>query len=170
MKKRSQRYLVAGLIVVLLTQLLSASFFMYLILSDLFLWQVVIIPWSVQEVLELVAIVGMLFGIIASATLIHQIYGRMSRLDNQMQIIAGELQQYIDSQFLQWKLTPTEKNIAILVMKGFSNSEIAGMRGTTESTVKSQLTSIFRKTGLSSRQQLTTFLIEDILEAVSDKG
>jgi DNA-binding NarL/FixJ family response regulator len=40
------------------------------------------------------------------------------------------------------------------------------MRGTTESTVKSQLTSTFKKARLTSRQQLVACVIEDLVAAI----
>ena len=164
---RSRASLIALLCIVLGVQILSTSFFLYTILADLLLLQWFVIPWGLQEVLEIVSALGMLLGVVVSSALLYLLATRMSRLDGQMRAVAGEFQQFIEQQFDQWQLTPTERHVAIFVMKGFSNAEIARLRGTTESTVKSQLTSIFRKTGLTSRQQLTTHLIEDILDSIS---
>ena len=52
------------------------------------------------------------------------------------------------------------------VMKGFSNAEVAELRGTTAATVKSQLNSIYRKSGCANRQQLISFLVEDMLSGL----
>lgn len=164
---RSRASLIALLCIVLGVQILSTSFFLYTILADLLLLQWFVIPWGLQEVLEIVSALGMLLGVVVSSALLYLLATRMSRLDGQMRAVAGEFQQFIEQQFDRWQLTPTERHVAIFVMKGFSNAEIARLRGTTESTVKSQLTSIFRKTGLTSRQQLTTHLIEDILDSIS---
>lgn len=163
----SRGSLIALLCVVLGVQLLSTSFFLYTILADLFLLQWFVIPWGLQEVFEIMSALGMLLGVVVSSALLYLLATRMNRLDGQMRAVAGEFQLYVDKQFEQWQLTPTERHVAIFVMKGFSNAEIARLRGTTESTVKSQLTSVFRKTGLSSRQQLTTHLIEDILDSIT---
>ena len=73
----------------------------------------------------------------------------------------------MERQFQAWGLTPSERSVALLVVKGFSNGEIAGMRNSSESTIKSHVTSIFRKSGLTSRQQLVSGVIEDLLAALS---
>jgi DNA-binding CsgD family transcriptional regulator len=160
------RRLLFILVPVVLIQTLSAGYFVVKISADLFVVPIPVIPWEALELLELLASLGLLSGLVISIVLIHGATRRINRLSMQIGAVAGEFQKYMEGQFDEWKLTPTERNVALLVIKGFSNSEIARLRGTTESTIKSQLTSVFRKTGLSSRQQLTTFLIEDLMAAV----
>lgn len=69
----------------------------------------------------------------------------------------------IDEQFDKWKLSPAEKEIGLLILKGLSNKEIADVRTTSERTVKEQASSIYQKAGLSSRAQLSAFFLEDLL-------
>ena len=57
-------------------------------------------------------------------------------------------------------LSPSEQAVAVFAMKGFSNGEIAELRGTSASTIKSQMNSVFRKAGFANRQQLISFLVE----------
>ena len=64
-------------------------------------------------------------------------------------------------------LSPSEQAVAVFAMKGFSNGEIAELRGTSASTIKSQMNSVFRKAGFANRQQLISFLVEDLLAGVS---
>ena len=64
-------------------------------------------------------------------------------------------------------LSPSEKAVAVLAIKGFSNLEISNLRGTALATIKSQMNSVFRKAGLTNRQQLIAFLVEDLLAGVS---
>ncbi|MCR8726660.1 helix-turn-helix transcriptional regulator [Frigidibacter sp. ROC022] len=157
-----------AIILVLLIQVASAAFFTIKLLGEVFLWDLAMIPWELQERLELLSSLGLLCGLVSSVALLLISTRRMSRINDQLHAAAGQFQFYIDRQFAEWQLTPTERHVAILVIKGFSNSEIAGLRGTTESTVKSQLTSIFRKANLSSRQQLVACVIEDLVAAVPE--
>lgn len=69
----------------------------------------------------------------------------------------------IDAQLVQWSLTPAEKEIAFLLLKGFSLNDIAAFRGTAEKTVRAQLTSIYAKAGLKNRAELAAFFLEDLL-------
>ncbi len=60
-----------------------------------------------------------------------------------------------DLQDLKNKLTKQEEKIAQLILKGFSNKEIAKALFITEKTVKTHLGHIFKKLGIKSRYQLT---------------
>lgn len=69
----------------------------------------------------------------------------------------------IDQQFAVWLLSQSEKDVALLLIKGLSMKEIAGIRNTQEKTVRQQATTIYKKAGLSGRQELAAFFLEDIL-------
>ncbi len=147
-------------------QLSAAAYFCLKILAEVFLVEIPFIPWEVQEHLEILASVGLLLGLASTLALLGQTWRRMGRLNEQVQAVSGQFQDLMERQFDEWGLTATEAHVALMVIKGFSNAEIAGFRGTTESTIKSQITAIFRKSGLTSRHQLVTSLVEDLVSAV----
>ena len=64
----------------------------------------------------------------------------------------------------QWGLSLAEADVAIFVVKGFSNAEIADMRGCAIATVKSQLGRIYSKSGLESRYQLIAFVTDEVCQ------
>ncbi len=78
------------------------------------------------------------------------------------QLLEG-LSSAITKQLDGWKLTEAEKDIALLLLKGLSHKEIAVMRDTTEQTVRQQATSLYQKSGLSGRTELSAFFLEDLL-------
>ena len=67
-----------------------------------------------------------------------------------------------------WGLSQAEADVAIFVAKGFSNSEIAEMRGCAVATVKSQLSGIYRKSGLESRYQLIAFVTDEVCSLAAE--
>lgn len=69
----------------------------------------------------------------------------------------------IDAQFERWGLTPAEREVALLLLKGLSHKEIANVRGVGEATVRQQAQGMYRKAGLSSRNDLAAFFLEDLL-------
>lgn len=73
------------------------------------------------------------------------------------------LSKSIDSQLDKWELTKSEKEVAFLLIKGFSLKEIAEYRSTAEKTTRAQATSIYAKSELSGRSQLSAFFLEDLL-------
>lgn len=69
----------------------------------------------------------------------------------------------IDQQFERWSLSPAEQDIARLLLKGLSHKEIAWLRGVNETTVRQQARAMYRKAGLSGRNDLAAFFLEDLL-------
>lgn len=69
----------------------------------------------------------------------------------------------IDQQFERWGLTPAEREVALLLLKGLSFKEIAGVRDASERTVRQQAQAVYRKAGLAGRAELAAFFFEDLL-------
>ena len=70
----------------------------------------------------------------------------------------------IAAQFRAWGLTDAEADVAGLMLKGLAHKEIAVLRTSSEPTVRQHATSVYRKSGMSSRSQLTAFFLEDLLQ------
>lgn len=68
-----------------------------------------------------------------------------------------------------WGLSQAEADVAIFVAKGFSNNEIADMRGCALATVKSQLTKIYQKSGLETRYQLMAFVTDEVVSMAREQ-
>jgi len=69
----------------------------------------------------------------------------------------------IDRQFERWHLTPAEAEVGLFLLKGLSHKEIAGIRQSSERTVREQARALYRKSGLSGRSSLSAFFLEDLL-------
>lgn len=69
----------------------------------------------------------------------------------------------IQEQFGQWSLTPAEKEVGLLLLKGLSYKEIADIRDTSEKTVRQQASVIYQKSGLPGRAELSAYFLEDFL-------
>ncbi len=80
----------------------------------------------------------------------------------------SKLSASIDHQFELWKMTPAEKEIGLLLLKGLSFKEIAEVRKTSERTVRQQALEIYRKSHLSGRASFAAFFLEDLLSPVEE--
>jgi DNA-binding NarL/FixJ family response regulator len=78
------------------------------------------------------------------------------------ELIAG-LGAAIDQQLTRWELSPAEREIALLLLKGLSHKEIASLRDVNETTVRQQARALYRKAGLTGRSDLAAFFLEDLL-------
>lgn len=73
------------------------------------------------------------------------------------------LGQAIDAQFDKWALTATEREIALLLLKGHGHKQAAALTRRSERTVRQHAVSIYHKAGLSGRAELAAFFLEDLL-------
>ena len=75
--------------------------------------------------------------------------------------LAG-LSSAIDARFDGWGLTATEREIALLLLKGQSHKQIAYRTGRSERTVRQHAVAIYQKSGLGGRAELAAFFLEDL--------
>ena len=76
----------------------------------------------------------------------------------------------IDRQFERWGLTAAEGEVALLLLKGLSHKEIAAARGTTDATTRQQARTLYKKAGLTGRNDLAAFFLEDLLLPAKSEG
>lgn len=86
-----------------------------------------------------------------------------SQYEQTSKIFITGLGHHIDQEFERWSLTPSEREVSLLILKGLSNAEIAKVRGASETTVRHQTSAIYKKTGLRNKQELMAYFLEDLL-------
>jgi DNA-binding CsgD family transcriptional regulator len=70
----------------------------------------------------------------------------------------------IQRQFDAWKLTPSEREVALLLLKGYSHKHVATATGRSERTARQHATTVYQKAGLGSRAELAAYFLEGIPE------
>ena len=68
----------------------------------------------------------------------------------------------IDAQFDRWTLTPAEREIALLLLKGHSHKAIARSTNRSDATVRQHATVIYHKAGLAGRAELAAHFLDDL--------
>jgi len=71
----------------------------------------------------------------------------------------------IDVQFLAWNMTPAEREVGLLILKGLSHKEISALRATSEATVRQQAQAIYRKAHLPGKTAFSAYFLEDLFTA-----
>lgn len=120
---------------------------------------------SSHLMIEALATIGLVFGIIFETSYLRSLLAQNRRAEQNLRAATGALQEVIDDYFRDWALTPSEQDVALFAIKGLSNAEIAGLRQSSEGTIKAHLNAVFRKAGVSGRSQLISLLVEDLLAA-----
>lgn len=73
----------------------------------------------------------------------------------------------VDRQFGAWNLTPVEREVALLLLKGHGHKQIAAGTGRSERTVRQHAVSIYQKSGLGGRAELAAFFLEGLMIAAT---
>lgn len=68
----------------------------------------------------------------------------------------------IDGQLSAWNLTPAEREVVILLLKGRSHKEIANSSHRSERTVRQHAAAAYEKAGLAGRAELAAFFLTDL--------
>lgn len=69
----------------------------------------------------------------------------------------------ISDQFDAWDLTPTERKVGLMILKGLSHKRIARLTETSERTVRQHAVAIYSKGNLAGRAELAGFFLEPLL-------
>lgn len=69
----------------------------------------------------------------------------------------------IGHQFAEWGLTPSEREVALLLLKGHSHKAVARRTGRSPETARQHASSVYAKSGLSGRAELAAFFLEDLM-------
>ncbi len=138
---------------------------------------------SIGEILgdafELALIVASATGVALLSGSVRQVHEERRMLTEDLRLARAEgeawrqraqahlqgLGEEIAAQFEIWQLTTAEREVALLMLKGFAHGEIASLRGTTEATIRHQARAVYRKSGMPGRSALCAYFLEDLLPA-----
>ncbi len=76
----------------------------------------------------------------------------------------GAMRAAIEDEFNSWSLTPAERDVANLLLKGASMKQIAFARDTSEATIRQQARSMYQKAGLSGRAELSAYFLDGLFD------
>lgn len=69
----------------------------------------------------------------------------------------------IDRKFDEWELTPTEREVALYLLKGYTHKGIARITHRSHQTVRQHAAAVYRKAELSGRAELAAFFLEGLM-------
>lgn len=151
-----------GLPAILAVQVVCAAFFVGNILSSIIGFAPV--GWQISEFIELGAALGLILGIAAGAIALSRTRALNARMTQRLRLASGAFHDILEERFVEWGLTPAEREVALFAIKGLSTQDIAGLRQTSDGTVKAQTNAIYRKAGVTGRPQLLSLFIDELME------
>lgn len=78
-------------------------------------------------------------------------------------VARGKTADLLNVRFDEWGLSPAEAEVALFALKGMAIAEIAALRGAAEGTVRSQLSQVYAKAGVTSQTMLIAQFIEELV-------
>ncbi|HQU68858.1 MAG TPA: helix-turn-helix transcriptional regulator [Albidovulum sp.] len=156
-----------SLYALLILQALGALFFIVDLWSEVLQLRTTPIPYEYQEIIQILASLSLAIGLVTTISYFRRSQHNLRDMRRQIDVASGNFRDHLDHCFTSWSLSPSEREVAICAMKGFSNGEVADLRGTSAATVKTQMNAIYRKSGFSTRAQLISFLVEELFAGVT---
>jgi DNA-binding CsgD family transcriptional regulator len=127
-------------------------------------------PGSSHFLFEAVVTAALTVGVVLGAYALRETLAVMQAQETALATASGALADVIAAQFDEWGLTPAERDVGMLALKGLDVAEISALRDAAQGTVRAQLTRIYSKAGVSGRAQFGSFFVEDLLgQALPDK-
>lgn len=158
-RTRVQRRRIATLTLLIVVQALCALFFAVDVVGD-FLSQE---DGGLHLDLEALAAVALVAGVVLLLFELRDMLRRIEAMDRGLRAARGDMAELIERFFGRWGLTPSEREVAMLVLKGFDNDSIAGLRGVASGTVRAQTARVYAKAGVEGRAQLFSVFMEELL-------
>ncbi|NHB75166.1 helix-turn-helix transcriptional regulator [Rhodobacter calidifons] len=155
---QSGRRQMAALSIFLVIQTLGTVFFVGDVIADLRED-----PASAHFIFEAIVTAALVLGVIFGAFALRRTIELLRAQDQALAVARGALSDVIEAQFQAWALTPAERDVGLLALKGLDVAEIAELRGAAQGTVRAQLTRIYSKAGVSGRAQFAAYFVEDLL-------
>ncbi len=119
---------------------------------------------SLEIVMECLVAFALLGGVVMGSRHIRRITEELRWKERSLANARGALADHIALRFAEWGLSPGEAEVALFALKGCDVAEIARLRGAAAGTVRSQLSQIYAKAGVTSQAMLVSLFIEDLLD------
>lgn len=125
------------------------------------------VPYTSSELLHLLFEA---FAVVVLALSVWQLtaYTRHLEKHNQtqqelLQNLRDDFDNLVQKRFKEWKLTPSEADVTLLVLRGLSTEKIAEIRSVASGTVKAQAHSAMQKAGTNSRIEMMALFIDEFM-------
>ena len=151
-------------------QFLCTTFFLSEFVTEVFGLRNWPLPWMFREILQITAGCGLLLGTWVSLLYVRYLSLRSRKVEEQLEVASGAFFIVMEKKFLEWRLSKAEREVALFTIRGFPNSEIATIRCKSEATIKSQISSIFKKSNVKNRAEFLSEFIELLIESPPNRN
>lgn len=148
----------AVIALVLVIELVAVLFYLVDILSE-----VADGSFTAHHWWEGLVTIALLLGVALGAMELRRAMAHQEMQNKALMTASGEMDRVIREQFASWGLTPAERDVGYLALKGLDVAEIAAIRQAATGTVRAQLSGVYAKAGVTGRAQFAAHFVEDLL-------
>ena len=159
----SSRSIVQRRVLALFALAVAILFFVYDLIAD---WLYEEEYGTVHFTLELIVFAGVSMALILGVRDLRRLRTELSHEQRRIEVFSTALAESIDIRMDEWRMTPSEKDVAWFIIKGYRFSEIAEARGVKESTARLQGTSLYAKAGVSGRAEFVAEILQPLLASI----
>ncbi len=146
-----------GSVILAAVQVVAAVYFLIDGMDEAF-WQ-----FSIASLLEALVAIALIAGVIVNAMQVRRLLIEARHRDAALDLARGAFSDVVARRFAQWHLSAAESEVALFALKGCTIAEIAEMRGAASGTVRSQLSQVYAKAGVTSQSTLISSFIDELL-------
>ncbi|MCB2066927.1 MAG: hypothetical protein KDE15_09845 [Erythrobacter sp.] len=117
--------------------------------------------------IEAMVALGLLLGIAYATRNAVRLIDETHRQEEALAVARGALADLVEGKFAEWQLSPAESDVALFALKGSTIAEIATLRGAAEGTVRSQLSQVYAKAGVSGQPGLMALFLEELVDGAA---
>ena len=154
-----------------LTQILmgfAAIFFFQDVVLDIFSHihnhELYTIEQLAHLIFEIAAVLALSIGLIDSLSYTKSLRNQNHSQSQSLYYLREDFDAFMKEKFAHWELSPAERDIALLLLKGLPTDKIASLRNVASGTIKVQSHRVFQKAGVGSRIELMSLFMEEFID------
>lgn len=113
---------------------------------------------------EIFAVFALIGGLFVSFKYLAKLKSENDTAAAHLHRLRVDFDQHVKIKFNQWGLSDAEQDIALLMLRGLSNSDIADLRDTKLGTVKLQSHKVLQKSGTTSRTEFMSIFMDEFMD------
>ncbi len=152
---------------IVMVQSVAAAYFLFDLVKDVS--EPAHAGFTVETLMDGIVAFALIAGMVIGIRHVGRLSAEIERKTASLNIAKGALAEHIALRFDEWGLTSGEADVALFAMKGCNVAEISQLRNAAAGTVRSQLSQIYAKAGVSSQSMFVSLFIEDLLELKTSK-
>lgn len=127
-------------------------------------WVYLSLGGALHLAMETGIMVLLMLGFVLARQAMRRTARERDRAQTDLRSLRGDFDAILRHHFARWKLTPTQTDVALLVLRGLTIEQISQARVCAAGTVKAHLNAIYRAGGFATRGELVGFFMDELLD------